>query len=161
MKCEYFKTWIIWNKSLLTIRCIFNFFHLLLYQWKLNNKIMDSCIAKYNHLGYLTILHSIGIPSFNQLIHQKMLIWPSKIFCTKFVFKSTYTKIHHQYWEPKSNSWITCFIFFNCRKNNCKSSIGERPFSSIDVEPFIQSLSLFFDMRPKILYNFDDAFEIG
>ncbi len=37
----------------------------------------------HNHLGYLTILYSIGIPSFNQLLHQKMLIWPSKIFCTK------------------------------------------------------------------------------
>ncbi len=33
----YFKAWIIWNKSLLTICCIFNFFHLLMYQWKLNN----------------------------------------------------------------------------------------------------------------------------
>jgi hypothetical protein len=57
------------NKSLLTICCIFNFFHLLIYQWKLNNVIMDSCMAKYNHLGYLTIFYSIGIPSFNQLVH--------------------------------------------------------------------------------------------
>jgi hypothetical protein len=32
---------------------------------------MDSCMAKYNPLGYLTILYSIGIPSFNQLVHQK------------------------------------------------------------------------------------------
>jgi len=79
----YFKAWIIWNKSLLTIRWIFNFFHLSIYQWELNNKIMDSCMAKYNYLGYLTILYSIKIPSFNQLIHQKMLIWPLKIFCTK------------------------------------------------------------------------------
>jgi len=67
----YFKAWIIWNKSLLTIPWIFNFFHLLIYQWKLNNEIMDSCMAKYNPLGYLTILYSIGIPSFNQLVHQK------------------------------------------------------------------------------------------
>ncbi len=31
----------------------------------------------------------------------------------------------------------------------------------MDVEPFIQKNSLFFDMRPRILHNFDDAFEIG
>jgi hypothetical protein len=42
-----------------------------------------------------------------------------------------------------------------------KTSISERPFSSMDVEPFIQNLSLFFDMCPRILHNFDDAFEIG
>jgi hypothetical protein len=72
---------------LLTIHCIFNFFHLLIYQWKFNNEIMDSCMAKYNHLGYLTIFYSNGIPSFNQLVHQKMLIWPSKICCTKICLK--------------------------------------------------------------------------
>ncbi len=80
---SYFKAWIIWNKSLLTICWIFNFFHLLIYQWKLNNEIMDSCMAKYNHLDYLTILYSIGIPSFNQLIHQNKWIWLSKVFYTK------------------------------------------------------------------------------
>jgi hypothetical protein len=42
-----------------------------------------------------------------------------------------------------------------------KTGIGERPFSSMDVEPFIQNLSLFFDMRHKIPHDFDDAFEIG
>jgi hypothetical protein len=94
----YFKAWIIWNKSLLTICCIFNLFHLLIYQWKLNNKIMDSCMAKYNHLGYLTILYFIGIPSFNQLVHQKILICLQRSFALKFVFKSFYTKIHPQYW---------------------------------------------------------------
>jgi hypothetical protein len=93
----YFKTWIIWNKSLLTICCIFNLFHLLIYQWKLNNKIMDSCMAKYNHLGYLTILYFIKISSFNQLVHQKLLICPQRSFSLKFVFKSFYTKIHPQY----------------------------------------------------------------
>jgi len=31
----------------------------------------------------------------------------------------------------------------------------------MDVEPFIQNLSLFFDMRPGIPHNFDDPFEIG
>jgi len=42
-----------------------------------------------------------------------------------------------------------------------KTSISEKPFSSIDVEPFIQNLSLLFDMHLKIPHNFDDAFEIG
>jgi hypothetical protein len=42
-----------------------------------------------------------------------------------------------------------------------KTNIGERPFLSMDVEPFIQNLSLFFDMRLGIPHNFDDAFEIG
>jgi hypothetical protein len=42
-----------------------------------------------------------------------------------------------------------------------KTSTGERLFSSMDVEPFIQNLSLLFDMHPGILHNFDDAFEIG
>jgi hypothetical protein len=31
----------------------------------------------------------------------------------------------------------------------------------MNVEPFIQNLSLFFDMHPGIPHNFDDAFEIG
>jgi hypothetical protein len=31
----------------------------------------------------------------------------------------------------------------------------------MDVEPFIQNLSLFFDMQIGIPHNFDDAFEIG
>jgi hypothetical protein len=41
-----------------------------------------------------------------------------------------------------------------------KTNIGERFFSSMDVEPFIQNLSLFFDMSPGIPHNFDDAFEM-
>ncbi len=117
----YFKAWIIWNKCLLTIHYIFNFFHLLIYQWKLNNKIMDSCMAKYNHLGYLTILYFTGIPSFNQLVHQKMLIWPSKIFCTKICLQIHLYKIRHHYWETKSNLWNICFIFFNCKRNTYKN----------------------------------------
>jgi hypothetical protein len=31
----------------------------------------------------------------------------------------------------------------------------------MDVEPFIQNLSMFFDMCSGISHNFDDAFEIG
>jgi hypothetical protein len=31
----------------------------------------------------------------------------------------------------------------------------------MDVEPFIQNLSLLFDMHFEIPHNFDDAFEIG
>jgi hypothetical protein len=42
-----------------------------------------------------------------------------------------------------------------------KTHIGERPFPSMDVEPFIQNLSLLFDMRPGIPHNFDNPFEIG
>jgi len=42
-----------------------------------------------------------------------------------------------------------------------KTSIGERPLSSMDVEPFIQNLSLFFDMHFEIPHNLHDAFEIG
>jgi hypothetical protein len=42
-----------------------------------------------------------------------------------------------------------------------KTSTSERPFSSMDVEPFIQNLSLLFDTRLGIPHNFDDAFEIG
>jgi hypothetical protein len=98
-----------------------NFFHLLIYQWKLSNKIMDSCMAKYNHLGYLTIVYCIGIPSFNQQVHQKMLIWPSNIFCTKICLQIHSYKTISPNWETKSNSWIMCFIFFNCRRNICKN----------------------------------------
>jgi hypothetical protein len=42
-----------------------------------------------------------------------------------------------------------------------KTSTSERPFSSMDVKPFIQNLSLFFYMCPRIPHNFDDSFEIG
>ncbi len=82
----YFKAWIIWNKSLPTIYRIFNFFHLLIYQWKLNNEIMDSCMAKYNHLGYFIILYSIGIPSFNQLASNNFC---TKICCQIHLYKNT------------------------------------------------------------------------
>ncbi len=97
----YFKAWIIWNKSVLTIHWIFNFFHLLIYQWKLNNKIMNSCMVKYNHLSYLIILYFIGIPSSNQLVLQKMLIWLSKTFCTKIclqihLYKNTSSILRNQ-----------------------------------------------------------------
>jgi hypothetical protein len=42
-----------------------------------------------------------------------------------------------------------------------KTSISKRPFSTMDVEPFIQNLSLFFNMCPKIPHKLDDAFEIA
>jgi hypothetical protein len=52
-------------------------------------------------------------------------------------------------------------LFFSIVKEIfVKTNIGERPFSSMDVEPFIPNLSLFFDMGLEIFHNFDDAFEI-
>jgi len=55
-----------------------------------------------------------------------------------------------------------CVLSFSIVKEIlAKTSIDERPFSSMDVKPFIQNLSLFFDMRPEIPHNFYDAFEIG
>jgi hypothetical protein len=54
-----------------------------------------------------------------------------------------------------------CFIFFNCKEILAKISTSERPFSNMDVKPFIQNLSLFFYMHLGIPHNFDDAFEIG
>ncbi len=42
-----------------------------------------------------------------------------------------------------------------------ETSTSEKPFSSMDVEPFIQKLSLLFHMCLGIFHNFDDAFEIG
>jgi len=42
-----------------------------------------------------------------------------------------------------------------------KTSTSERPFSSMDVKPFIQNLSLSFYMCLGIPHNFNDAFEIG
>jgi len=123
---------------------------------------MDSCMAKYNPLGYLTILYSIGIPSFNQLVHQKMLIWHSKIFCTKICLqihlcKKNITNIE----KPNPTHGLCVLSSFIVEEILAKTSTGERPFSSLDVEPFIQNLSLFFNMCPGILHNFDDAFEIG
>jgi hypothetical protein len=53
------------------------------------------------------------------------------------------------------------FFFSIIQKILAKTNIGEKPFSSMYVEPFIQNLSLLFYMRPRILHNFDDAFEIG
>jgi hypothetical protein len=118
-------------------------------------------MAKYNHLGYLTILYSIGIPSFNQLVHQKMLIWPSKIFCTKICLQIHLQKYITNIEKPNPTHGL-CVLFSSIVKEKlAKTSTGERPFSSMDVEPFIQNLSLLFDMRPGIPHNFDDAFEIG
>jgi hypothetical protein len=55
-----------------------------------------------------------------------------------------------------------CVLFSSIvEKILAKTSTCEKPFSSMDVEPFIQNLSLFFDMCPGIPHNFDDAFEIG
>jgi len=54
-----------------------------------------------------------------------------------------------------------CFFFSIIQKILAKTNTDEKPFSSMYVEPFIQNLSLLFDMRPIIPHNFDDAFEIG
>ncbi len=141
----YFKAWIIWNKSLLSIYSIFNFFQLLIYQWKLNNKITNSCMAKYNHMGYLTILYSIGTPSFIQLIHQRMLIWPLKISCTKICLQiHLYKKIHQQYWKTKSNLWIMCFIFFHCRRNTCKNWYWWKAFFKYECGTFHSKILITF-----------------
>jgi hypothetical protein len=63
--------------------------------------------------------------------------------------------------KPNSIHGLCVLSFSIVEEIVAKTSINERPFSSMDVEPFIQKLSLFFYMRPEIFHNFDDAFEIG
>jgi hypothetical protein len=55
-----------------------------------------------------------------------------------------------------------CVLFFSVMKEIlAKTSTNERPFSCMDVKPFIQNLSPLFDMHLGIFHNFDGAFEIG
>ncbi len=117
-------------------------------------------MAKYNHLGYLTILYSIGIPSFNRLVHQKMLIWPSKIFCTNLSSNPLIQEYITNIEKPNPTHGLCVLSSSIVEEILAKTNIGERPFSSMDVEPFIQNLSLLFDMRPENFHNFDNAFEI-
>jgi hypothetical protein len=63
--------------------------------------------------------------------------------------------------KPNPTHGLCVLSFSIVKEILAKISTGERPLSNMDVEPFIQNLSLFFDMRPGILHNFDDAFEIG
>ncbi len=115
---------------------------------------MDSCMVKYNHLGYLTILYSIRIPSLSQLVDQKMLCWPSKISCAKICFQ-----IHLYKNTPPI---LKCVLFSSIVEEIlAKTNTSERPSPNMDVEPFIQKISLFFYMHFIIPHNFDDAFEIG
>jgi hypothetical protein len=55
-----------------------------------------------------------------------------------------------------------CLLNFLFQKKYLpKIVIGERPFSSMNVELFIQKLVLLLNMHLRIPHNFDDAFEIG
>jgi len=96
-------------------------------------------MAKYNHMGYLTILYSIGTPSFNQLVHQRMLIWPKKISCTKILSSNPLIQKYITNIEKPNPSHGLCVLFsFIVEKIFAKTGIGERFFSSMNVEPFIQ-----------------------
>jgi hypothetical protein len=63
--------------------------------------------------------------------------------------------------KPNPTHGLCVLCFSIVEEILTKISIGERSFSNMDVEPFIQNLSLFFDMRLGIPHNFDDPFEIG
>jgi hypothetical protein len=63
--------------------------------------------------------------------------------------------------KPNPTHGLCVLCFSIVEEILTKTNIGERSFSNMDVEPFIQNLSLFFDMRPGIPHNFDDPFEIG
>jgi hypothetical protein len=62
--------------------------------------------------------------------------------------------------KPNPTHGLCVLFSFIVEEILAKTGTGERPFSSMDVETFIQNLSLLFDMRPRIPHNFDDAFEI-
>jgi hypothetical protein len=63
--------------------------------------------------------------------------------------------------KPNPTHGLCVLSSFIVEEILAKTSTGERLFSSMDVEPFIQNLSLFFNLCPGIPHNFDDAFEIG
>ena len=113
-------------------------------------------------MGYLTILYCIGIPSFQptskskdvnlalkDLLHQNL---SSNPLIQKYI-----TNIE----KPNPTHGLYVLSSSIVEKILAKISTGERFFSSMDVEPFIQNISLLFDMHLGIPYNFDDAFEIG
>jgi hypothetical protein len=53
--------------------------------------------------------------------------------------------------KTKSNPWIMCLSSSIVKYILAKFGTGERPFSSMDMKPFVQNLSLFFNMCPGIL----------
>jgi len=63
--------------------------------------------------------------------------------------------------KPNPTHGLCVLFSFIVEEILAKIGIGERPFSSMNVEPFIQKFLLPFDMHPKIPHSFDDAFEIG
>jgi hypothetical protein len=63
--------------------------------------------------------------------------------------------------KPNPTHGLCVLSFSIVEEILAKIITSERPFSSMDVKPFIQNLSLLFDMRCGILHNFNDAFEIG
>jgi len=87
--------------------------------------------------------------AFKYLLHQNL---SSNSFIQKYI-----TNI-----ETPNPTHALCVLSSSIvKKILAKTTIGEKPFSSMDVEPFIQNLSLVFDMRPIFPLNFDYAFEIG
>jgi hypothetical protein len=87
--------------------------------------------------------------AFKDLLHQNLSLNP--------LIQQYITNI-----EKPNPTHRLCVLFSSIvEKILAKTNTGERHFSSMDVDPFIQNLSLFFDMRPGIPQNFNDAFEIG
>jgi len=109
------------------------------------SKLLDNLLFYWNSKFPRTSTSKDVNLAFKNLLHQNLSSNP--------IIQKYITNIE------KPN--LMCFIFFNCRKIFAKISIGEMFLSSMDLEPFIQNLSLFFDMHHGIPHNFDDAFEIG
>ncbi len=111
--------------------------------------LLDNPLLYWNSKFQLTNTSKDVNLAFKDLLHQKL---SSNPLIQKYI-----TNVE----KPNSTHGLCVLSYLNVEIFFAKISIGERPFSKMDVEPFIQKNSLFIYMCPIIPRNFDDAFEIG
>jgi hypothetical protein len=111
--------------------------------------LFDNLLLYWNSKFQLTSTSKDVNLAFKDLLHQNLSTNP---LIQKYI-----TNIE----KPNLTHGLCVLSFSIVEEILAKLSIGGRFFPSMDVELFIQNLSLFFDMLLGIPHNFDDAFEIG
>ncbi len=113
------------------------------------SRLLDNPLLYWNSKFQLTSTSKDVNLALKDLLHQNL---SSNRLIQKYI-----TNIE----KPNPIHGLCVLSFSIVKEILAKTSTCERPFSSMDMEPFIQNLSLFFDMCLGIPHNFDDAFEIG
>jgi len=85
-------------------------------------------MAKYNPLGYLTILYFIGIPSFNQVVHQNINLALKDLLHQNLSSNPLIKKYITNIEKPNPTHGLCVLSSLIVEEIFAKTSIGERPF---------------------------------